>query len=97
MARLPLVLLGLRDESQVVAVRLFEAYEEKEAFPVAFFRALLAPAHGAASPPEVYDAKLSVRLRLGTLGGPPLCHDCVCVSVLKDAQRSSLCGCAWVH
>jgi hypothetical protein len=63
---LPLVLSGIRDESSVVSVKLFESYEEKEAHPVAYFRAYLSPSFNAKQLPELYDAQVTIRLRLGT-------------------------------
>ncbi|KAK9806951.1 hypothetical protein WJX72_008481 [[Myrmecia] bisecta] len=63
----PLVLMGLAEEQQDLQLPLLTNYAEKPDIPFAVFRATLHARAGGGRLPQLYDARVHVRLRLGLL------------------------------
>lgn len=61
----PFVILGLWDERREVQVPLFSSYQEQPDKPFVMFQAILQARAGGGRLPQLYEAKVHLRLRLG--------------------------------
>lgn len=61
----PFVILGLWDERREVQVPLFSSYQEQPDKPFVMFQAILQARAGGGCLPQLYEAKVHLRLRLG--------------------------------
>lgn len=63
----PFAIVGLWDERREVRIPLFSNYREQATTPFVVFKATLQPRAGGGRLPQLYEAKVHVRLRLGII------------------------------